>query len=165
MQRDRFVVVDVHYVVDLALELSGVQTGRRAEIESMINLFGRTVVLEDEVVHVRPLLSEHIYRTAKLVLGRRLSPADAQRFALGAAKYILRCDGEFDATKEDYWALSRRAWVRCGTDAEDEAVLACAERYHASVLTRDADFRQYLSDRKVATFTAVELVSASMAIH
>jgi len=161
MQRDRFVVVDVHYVVDLGLEWAGVQTGRRQELVALLALLGRTAVLDDEVVRIRPVLSEHIYQTALNVLSRTLSTQEATRALLAASKTILAQAGVFDSTHEDYNELSRRCWARLGTDAEDEAILACAERHHASVVTRDADFAQYLGDRKVAHWTATELVSAS----
>ena len=56
-----------------------------------------------------------------------------------------------DPTEEDYALLARRSWYRGGTGKWDEAVLACAERHSAAILTRDQRFHEYVSQRTDVT--------------
>ena len=161
---DGMIVVDANVVVDLALELAGVRTGRRDEIEALLNRIGRDVVIDGETVRIRPVLSWHIVTVARGAVARYLGAEQADRMVVLAFKRLMARHGTYDPTVEDYQALARRCWARCGTDTEDEAVLACAERHHAAVVTNDADFRQYLGDLKVAAWSVATFAADAVKI-
>lgn len=161
MDNDRNLVVDVNVVVDLALEFAGVQTGQRQDLETLCGLLYRPVVLENELVTIRVVLTRHIMETAEVVLSRKLSDphqvAGALRFAINK---LHRKTGTLDGTIENYDELSKRSWARLGTDTEDEAIVAAAERHRAAVLTEDKDLLQYLGDRKIAHWSLTGLIAA-----
>lgn len=160
MPDTRYLVVDANVLVDLALELADAPTGRRLALEAFLFAVHQPeLVIAGEHVHVRVVLSKHIVRMARQPLVRRgIAPAKATEAVLAAARLLLGSDGLRDDTDEDYKALSRRSWARCGTDAEDEAVLRCAEAYGAGILTNDRPFASYLSDRLVAHWSLDEFV-------
>ncbi len=147
--QDCRVVIDVNVVVDLALELSGVRTGHRRALESLLGTLGEVTVWRGESVRLRPILSSHIVTTARSVLRRGRGAQEAEVLLRAAVRNIHLRGGIYDDTREDYYVLAARARDFFGTDAEDEAVLACAQRCHAAVLTEDREFRQYLADRHV----------------
>jgi predicted nucleic acid-binding protein len=143
------VVVDVNVVVDLALELGGVRTGHHRELEFLLGALGKVSTMEGEPVLLRPVLSHHVLQTGYTVLRRGRSAEEAKVLLHAAAKNLFLRRGVYDATREDYRALAASAQHYLGTDAEDEAVLACAQRSGAAVLTEDREFRQYLGDRGI----------------
>lgn len=164
MSIDRKLVVDVNVVVLLALEVVGVHTGQRRILEALCGLLNRPVVIDGIDVTIRPVLTRHIVFTAETVLNRELAnPETAAKALRFAVSRLTGKGGVYDSTEEDYKALSRRSWVRFGTDTEDEAIVAASERHHAAILTEDKDLRQYLGDRKIAHWSLTELVSAAAA--
>ncbi len=111
-------------------------------------------MIDGERVHLRVVFSKHIVRMAYRPLVRRgITDPKAADAVLVAARLLLGPDGLQDDTDEDYRALDRRSWTRYGTDAEDEAVLRCAEAHTAGIVTDDQDFASYLRDRKVPNWS------------
>lgn len=164
MHQDRMLVVDVNVVVDLALEFTGVPTGQRRTLELICGAIGRRLVLENEDVIIRSVVTKHIVDTARTVLRRKVADEAQVERALGfALKRLLSRSGLYDDTVEDYTVLAKRSWVRYGTDTEDEAIVAAAERHRAAVLTEDKDLRQYLGDRKIAAWSMQSLLAATTA--
>lgn len=143
-------VVDANILVDMCLEKAGVLTGRRGVLDRFLMAVSHPVELDGSSVLVTMVLSEHIVKQAEraLVVKYRFQPDAAARSVFVAAKFLLGDHGLYDPTVEDYALLSRRAWYRLGTDAEDEAVLACAERTKAGVVTQDKEFLSYLVDSR-----------------
>ena len=151
----RHVVVDANVLVNMARELADSPTGRRRELKAFVSVVHRPeVVIDGERVHLRVVLSKHIVRMAYRPLVRRgITDPKAADAVLVAARLLLGPDGLQDDTDEDYRALDRRSWTRYGTDAEDEAVLRCAEAHTAGIVTDDRDFASYLRDRKVPNWS------------
>ena len=151
----RYLVVDANVLVDLALELAGIPTSRRQALEALLCVVHQPeLVVDGERVHLRVVLSKHIVRMAYRPLVRRGVPhAKAVDSIVAAARLMLGNDGLRDGADEDYKALGWRAWTRYGTDAEDEAVLRCAEDHTARILTNDREFAGYLDDRKVGNWS------------
>lgn len=154
----RKVVVDVNDVINLTLEFAGVHTGHRAELETILQMLGRDVVINDELVLIQPVISRHIVDVARTVLRRRMDALQLESVLKVALRRILVRNGIFDATVEDYRALSRLCWARGGTDTEDEAVVACAERKNAGVITEDKELLTYLNGRKIPCWSIKEFV-------
>lgn len=167
MPDTRYLVVDANVLVDLALELAGTPRQPGQCLKAFVTTVRQPMLeIDGELAHVRVVLSKHIMEQARKALvqeGR--APEDAVRLAIQAARIVLGPDGVYDETDEDYKELSRRAWARLGTDAEDEAVLRCAEAHDAAILTRDRDFASYLDDRKVAHWSLNEFLNSVRIIH
>lgn len=160
---DRNLVVDANIVVDTILAVSGKDTSRSNALKKLWALMGTSVLVEGELVIVRPVVSRHIAKVSRTVLLRKgLTDSEIDAGLRFVVSRVHATGGTLERADEDYKALSRRAWARHGTDTEDEAVLACAERNAAAVLTDDREFRQYLGDRKVACFSATEFISVTV---
>ncbi|MCP4794233.1 MAG: PIN domain-containing protein [Actinomycetia bacterium] len=149
-------VLDANIVVDLIKQAVGAEQPAREMRELNAAL---------QTDQYRPVISRHIAEVTATVL-RRSMPEESARTGLNYLGAWLRSvGGHVDTSKEDYQELSQRCWKRFGTDTEDEAVLACAERNEAAVVTNDRDFAQYLGDRKITSwsldsFTAKALIPA-----
>lgn len=116
-----------------------------------------------DLVTIQAVLSEHILGEVRHFLVRDerrpngalvregLSGAAAERQIKKVVERLLGPGAEPDPTEEDYNLLGRRSWYRGGTGKWDEAVLACAERHGAALLTRDQRFHEYVSQRTDVT--------------
>lgn len=158
------VVIDVNAVIDLTLEFAGIPTGHRAELEALLHLIGREVIIDDEIVLIQPVISRHIVDVARTVLRRKMNDSQIERVLQVVLRRILVRNGILDDTVEDYRALSQLSWARCGTDTEDEAIVACAERFNAGVITADKELRQYLTARKFPSWSIDEFVSIAQKV-
>lgn len=153
-------VIDANVVVDLAREIGGQSTGQRTWLEAMCSSLNNPVRIDGEAVVMYPVMSEHIVRMAGQSLHRYFPEAEAKRTHKLAVQAILKKGGLYDPTQEDYKTLARQCWAHYGTDTEDEAVVACAVRNRAAVLTNDRDLGGYLDDRHIANWSTSELASA-----
>ncbi|MCL4413424.1 MAG: PIN domain-containing protein [Actinobacteria bacterium] len=132
---------------------------RKRDTKRVLALLGTPLEFHGEVTSIEVVLSEHILGEVKHFLAREerlpngalvrpgLSVPDTERQVKGVIKLLLDAGAHPDPTEEDYDELGRRSWYRGGTGKWDEAVLACAERHGAAILTRDQKFHKYVQER------------------
>ena len=147
-------VLDANIVVDLVRGFTDAPSENQRDLATFVNTLGDSV---------RPVVSLHIVNVARTKLAEKyVGEAQADKL-LTRTLNVLKTKGlVFDSTKEDYPALNLQCRSRFGTDTEDEAVVACAERKHASLVTNDRDLRSYMRQtRIVETWSLSEYVAQS----